>query len=68
MKVLSATQKEAEKLNGNYINGSLINFELDANGNYVINQDVLNDYDFIEIRESLLNLPTIEYEPIIYNE
>jgi hypothetical protein len=68
MKVLSATQNQAEILNGSYINNSIINFELDANGNYVINQNVLNDDDFIKIRESLLNLPLIEYKPIIYNE
>lgn len=68
MKVLSATQNQAEILNGSYINNSIINFELDANGNYVINQNVLNDNDFIEIRDSLLNLPLIEYKPIIYNE
>jgi hypothetical protein len=68
MNVLCATQQQADKLNGNYINGSMIDFELDANGNYVINQNVLNDADFIEIRPTLLNLPLIEYKPIIYNE
>jgi hypothetical protein len=68
MKVLKATQKEAEKLNGSYLNGSQIQFEKDANNNYVVDKNVLIDDDFIEIRDTLLNLPLIDYKPIEINE
>jgi hypothetical protein len=68
MKVLIATQEQADKLNGSYTNGSILQFEKDANGNFVVNTNVLTDNDFIQIRSILLNLPLIEYKPIIYNE
>jgi hypothetical protein len=68
MNVLSATQQQADKLNGSYLNESILQFEKDANGNFVVNTNVLNDADFIEIRPTLLTLPLIEYKPIIYNE
>jgi len=68
MKVLKATQQQADKLNGTYLNGSQIEFEKDINANYVVNQNVLLDEDFIEIRNTLLNLPIIEYKPINLNE
>jgi hypothetical protein len=68
MNVLSATQQQADKLNGSYLNESILQFEKDANGNFVVNQNVLTDNDFIQIRSILLNLPIIEYKPIIYNE
>jgi hypothetical protein len=67
MKVLQATQQQADKLNGTYLNGSQIEFEKDINGNYVVNTNVLLDDDFIEIRNTLLNLPIIEYKPINLN-
>jgi hypothetical protein len=68
MKVLCATQQQAEELNGSYLNESILQFEIDANGNFVVNTNVLTDNDFIQIRSILLNLPLIEYKPIIYNE
>lgn len=68
MKVLKATQQEAEKLNGIYLNNSILQFEIDANGNFVVNENVLLDNDFIEIRNNLLNLPLINYKPINVNE
>jgi hypothetical protein len=68
MNVLSATQQQADKLNGSYLNESILQFEKDANGNFVVNTNVLTDNDFIQIRSILLNLPLIEYKPIIYNE
>jgi hypothetical protein len=67
MKVLKATQEQAEKLNGTYLNGSKIQFEKDANNNYVLDKNVLIDDDFIEIRDTLLNLPLIDYKPINLN-
>jgi hypothetical protein len=68
MKVLKATQKQAEKLNGSYLNGSKIQFDKDANGNFVVSENVLTDDDFIEIRDTLLTLPLIEYKPIETDE
>jgi hypothetical protein len=68
MNVLSATQQQADKLNGSYLNESILQFEKDANGNFVVNQNVLTDNDFIQIRSILLNLPLIEYKPIETNE
>ena len=67
MNVLSATQQQADKLNGSYLNESILQFEKDANGNFVVNQNVLTDNDFIQIRSILLNLPLIEYKPIDLN-
>ena len=68
MKVLKATQEQADKLNGEYLNGSIISFEIDANNNFVVSENILNDDDFIEIRPTLLTLPLIEYKPIETNE
>jgi len=63
MKVLKATLYKKNKLEGIYKNGAELKFIKDANNNYVVNDAVLNDPDFIEIKDQLELLPLIDYEP-----
>jgi hypothetical protein len=65
MKVITATLKQKEELEGTYKNGSILEFILDANGKYVCNISVIEDEDFIEIKEKLIALPQIDYKPIL---
>lgn len=66
--VLKATKEQYNSLNG-YTNGaSIIQFQLDGNGNYIIGTQVLFDDAFVEIRDELEMLEEIEYLPPINNE
>jgi hypothetical protein len=64
MKVLKATLYKKNKLEGIYKNGSVLQFIKDANNNYVVNDAVLFDSDFEEIKNQLEALPLIDYLPI----
>jgi hypothetical protein len=65
MKVISATLKKKKELEGTYKNGSILEFILDANGKYVCNIAVIEDLDFIDIKDKLIALPQIDYKPIL---
>jgi hypothetical protein len=65
MKVIVATLKQKKELEGTYLNGSILEFILDANGKYVCNIAVIEDLDFIDIKDKLIALPQIDYKPII---
>jgi hypothetical protein len=65
MKVISATLKQKKELEGTYLNGSILEFILDSNGKYVCNIAVIDDADFIEIKDKLIALPLIDFKPII---
>jgi uncharacterized protein YqfB (UPF0267 family) len=65
MKVIQATLKQKKELEGTYKNGSILEFILDADGKYVCNIAVIEDLDFIEIKDKLIALPQIDYKPII---
>lgn len=65
MKVLVATLKQKKELEGTYLNGSVLEFILDSNGKYVCNIAVIDDADFIEIKDKLIALPQIDFKPII---
>ncbi len=65
MKVISATLKQKKELEGTYLNGSILEFILDSNGKYVCNIAVIDDADFIEIKDKLIALPQIDFKPII---
>ena len=60
MKVLKATLTQKNNLEGVYGLAEL-RFVQDANNNWVVNEAVLTDDNFIEIREKLLALTQIEY-------
>jgi hypothetical protein len=61
--VLLATQEIFDRLNG-YKNGnSLLEFVSDANDNWVVGEEVLNDVAFAEIHEDLSTLEKINYVP-----
>jgi len=64
--VLKATIYKKNKLEGYYINGSELKFIQDVNDNWVVNEAVLYDDNFIDIRIDLEMLPIIEYQPKIY--
>jgi hypothetical protein len=65
MKVIVATLKQKKELEGTYKNGSILEFIIDANAKYVCNISVIEDEDFIEIKEKLIALPQIDYKPIL---
>lgn len=65
MNVLKATNEQKEQLEGFYINGAYLQFVKDAFDNNVVNEAVLYDDSFIDIREILQSLPVIEYVGII---
>ena len=61
--VLLATQEIFDKLNG-YKNGnSLLEFTQDANDNWVVGEEILNDVAFAEIHQDLQTLDKITYVP-----
>ena len=62
MKVLKATVTKKNSLEGIY-NSVELKFIQDINNNWVVNDSVLNDDNFIEIREQLQDLPLIDFEP-----
>jgi hypothetical protein len=64
MKVLKATATKKNNLEGIYNNVEL-KFIQDINDNWVVNDSVLTDDNFIEIREQLNALNKIEYTPKI---
>lgn len=47
------------------MNGSVLEFILDSNNKYVCNIAVIDDVDFIEIKDKLIALPQIDFKPII---
>jgi hypothetical protein len=65
MKVIVATLKKKKELEGTYLNGSVLEFILDSNGKYVCNIAVIEDLDFIDIKDKLISLPQIDYKPIL---
>ena len=65
MKVISATIKQKNELVGTYLNGSVLEFILDSNNKYVCNIAVIEDEDFIDIKDKLIALPQIDFKPII---
>jgi hypothetical protein len=64
MKVLKATTAKKTALEGIYKNGAQLQFIQDANNNWVVNDAVLFDSDFEEIKTQLQALPLIDYLPI----
>ena len=67
MKVLKATLYKKNKLEGIYKNGAVLQFIQDVNNNWVVNDAVLFDEEFAEIREQLEALQLIDFEPKIVN-
>jgi len=63
MKVLKATLKQKNALEGFYEEGYELKFIEDANGNWVVNDKVVNNGHFLSIREQLQALPLIDYVP-----
>jgi hypothetical protein len=61
MEVLTATSAQKKALEGNYVNNSELKFVFDGNGKYIVGLEILNDDNFIEIREQLLSLTKIDY-------
>jgi hypothetical protein len=64
MKVLKTTLSQKKALEGIYKNGAELKFIQDAKNNWVVNDAVLFDSDFEEIKTKLQALPLIDYLPI----
>jgi hypothetical protein len=64
MIVLKATATKKNSLEGIYNNAEL-KFIQDINDNWVVNDSVLTDDNFLEIREQLNALSKIEFTPKI---
>jgi len=65
MNVLKATDEQKQQLEGFYANGAYLQFIKDAFYNNVVNDAVLYDDNFLDIREILYSLPIIEYVDIV---
>jgi hypothetical protein len=65
MQVLKATATQKNNLEGIYGQAEL-RFVQDANNNWVVNESVLEDKNFAEIKEQLLVLTKIDYKPKEY--
>jgi hypothetical protein len=66
MKVLKANQTQYSKLNGYEIGVSKLEFVKDGAGNWIVGLEVIDNGNFLDIRNDLLKLQQIEYiEPIV---
>lgn len=63
IQVIKATLEQKQALEGLYLNGHELRFVEDANGNWVVNDKVITNENFMSIREQLEALPIIEYIP-----
>jgi hypothetical protein len=63
MKVLKATQEQKEIIEGVYSYGCEIKFILDLNNNWIVGTTVLTDNNFESIRNKLLELEQIDFQP-----
>ena len=66
MKVLKATQAQYDQLNGYEIGVSKLEFVKDGENNWIVGLEVIDNGNFLDIRNELLELEQIEYiEPLI---
>ena len=66
MLVLKANQTQYSKLNGYEIGVSKLEFVKDGADNWIVGLEVINNGNFLDIRNDLLKLQQIEYiEPIV---
>lgn len=66
MKVLKATQAQYDQLNGYEIGVSKLEFVKDGADNWIVGLEVIDNGNFLDIRNELLELEQIDYiEPII---
>jgi hypothetical protein len=63
MIVLHPNQEQYNALNGYKNNASELLFVKDGSNRFIVGIEVLNDPNFIEIREQLLELEQITYTP-----
>lgn len=63
MIVLHPNEQQYNSLNGYKNNASELLFVKDGNNRFIVGIEVLNDPNFIEIREQLLDLEQITYTP-----
>jgi hypothetical protein len=63
MIVLHPNEEQYKALNGYKNNASELLFVKDGSGRFIVGIEVLNDPNFIEIREQLLELEQITYTP-----
>ena len=65
MKVLKATEIQYQSLNSRVNRNSLLQLTKDANDNWIIGKDVLNDINWQAIKPDLLQLEEIDFNPIV---
>jgi hypothetical protein len=66
MKVLKANQTQYSQLNGYEIGVSKLEFVKDGAGNWIVGLEVIDNGNFLDIRNDLLKLQQIEYiQPIV---
>jgi hypothetical protein len=68
MKVLIFTETQKKQVEREYKNKSKLILIQDADNNFIFDTAIIDDDDFIEIRDLLLSLPQIEYKPIKTDE
>lgn len=62
MKVLKATEEQKQQLEGVY-EGTLLQFILDNDNNWIISEDSINYSKFSSIKDKLSELEVIDYNP-----
>ena len=66
MLVLKANQTQYSKLNGYEIGVSKLEFVKDGEDNWIVGLEVIDNGNFLDIRNDLLKLQQIEYiQPIV---
>lgn len=67
-KVLKASDYQKRKLHGERRGNAIINFEKDADGNWITSVNVLRDARFADLESKLKRLVEIDYKPIVTSE
>ena len=63
MEVLLATEEQKKQLEGTYENGAILQFIQDIDGDWVVNDNVLNDENYKSIFDQLNELNRILFTP-----
>ena len=67
MEVLTPTEEQYNQLNGYKFGNAELQFVKDNNDKWVVGIEILNDTNFSEILNELLQLQRIEYTPFVDN-
>ena len=64
-RVLRANETQYNELNGWEYKNSILEFEIDGNGDWITSVKVRQNGAFLDIRDKLMELEEIDYVPIV---